>query len=273
MDTFEPGMQVEFSTEEGPIRGEVIRVNPKTVSIRPDGEDDGYYRVPHHMVRAVDRDGHAGAHGRRLLHQITQDELRHAMSPLIDARLERIMDGLAPVLASPDGELVVAVSRSEIDNGMIHGFVALALLMKHRGLGLSMAGRIHLVTIGYEKEPRPLFQVPEVRDWLRGLQSRLPWLACWLSPSSRVAFQLISAISPPDIVHGRPHRTKEMLDAALAVATWGVAFTRRLGGTRIDHVLAMLAIFGVEDLPDGFFGDLSAQESMLDEVGVVGMND
>lgn len=210
----------------------------------------------------ADFDDMLAGHG-MLLYKAHQPSLFAAAHGVDIAERERILK-----LFQGDGGVVsVTATREEVEAGDMSGWDALVQLLISEDLILRAAGRLIVSTEGYDSDARPLYQIPEARDWLVGLQQTFPWLATWLEPSMGGQLQLVCSWVEPEIVDGGIVMTNELLNVVVNLSNYGAAFATNLGSLDFSAQEAFLATAGFSDLPPGFFDGLDDMQQKLDQNG------
>lgn len=95
----------------------------------------------------------------------------------------------------PDQIIVLSIEHESIQRGEI------AYAMTHMwpmvSTAAAMCEHAHCLTLafqGYDHDPRELYEVPEVRAYVRKLMTHCPWLALLLSKWDSGIFQLLPAL-------------------------------------------------------------------------------
>jgi len=262
------GMQVYFEGPEGRIFGTVSRVNKKTVSVDPGDGSGNYYRVsPEMLSPAIDRMAAVGASMQRFIMRVSQDQIYDCLMPDGDAETQGRTQRLISAFNNPEGHIHIVADALDVHRKHIHGWEALAILMRSKGATLSMAGRLSIEVNGFDDDPRELFQIPETRAWFLTLQDLYPWMGAWLSPERKLGSLFVGALAPFEIENGQTIVKKPQLEAAVHIANFAAGFSLRLGAKDISHVYAFLKSMSFADVPDGFFDGAGEFADKLDDYG------
>lgn len=96
--------------------------------------------------------------------------------------------------------VIVQVERSDIERGDLEPVVGvLSTFVSNRDLVLSLQGKVEIVIHGYDDDPRALADIPEVREFLRRLDSAFPYWFWFLSTKGeglKLMFLCLTFVSP-----------------------------------------------------------------------------
>jgi hypothetical protein len=191
----------------------------------------------------------------------------------LDGSSVRLDDGRPSVLphepTATSGPLIV-VAYEDATERAFRDFEAWLTRAQHRGQLLSLAGQLRIVFAPPKPANVPRVTLvpeddPELRAWSGSLAVRYPWLPAWVEPGTGLAGTLIAAALPSTVTD--PSYPAHFIAAAVRSANYAVAFTRRLGGARLDHVYEFLAEFEITDLHPGFFAGVDSLADELDASG------
>ena len=121
------------------------------------------------------------------------------------------------VLASLFDPLVVAVSRQEVESGLTTPALStLRKLMESPELARSFFERVEVTFFGYDNDPRELFEIDEVRSFVRKIDDEFPFWLFFLSKRHTGLQCLMLCKLPPFLTEeGRseifPKRISELL--------------------------------------------------------------
>jgi hypothetical protein len=263
-------MRVVFDGPKGRVVGTVMRVNTKTISVRPD-KGEKYFRVPPSLLQKADSESSLDPStdpqdfGGILLIRMTQEQVYECLKKSRTADAERRLQRILSVLQNQSGRISILTTETDLELGRIRGWQALALIMAKTQTALGMAGRLYLEVEGLK--PNDTSQTPEIQRWLVQLQGLYPWMGAWLDPNSEMAVQLVNALAPATAENGRLVLGPSQLAAATHIANYAVGFTVKLGGKDTSHIDQFLRTIGFKQLPEGFFNGMEDLAKELDGAG------
>jgi hypothetical protein len=119
----------------------------------------------------------------------------------------------------------------------------------------------------FDDDDRDLYEIPEARGWLGGLLAVYPWLPVWLDTRDGLPGQVLATRVEGDIRESA-HVTAFLL-SAVQTANYAVALSRRLGADNLDHVYEFLELYGINDVPPGYFDGVDELGDELDDLARV----
>ncbi len=196
----------------------------------------------------------------------TQDAIHAALggSPGEGARAVRDqVDAL--VAGQGDSQLTIVIGAADVRDRLTHGFDALVAFGLRQGRLLDLAGHLNLAFDAWAEDGREPSAIPEVREFLRGLLERYPWLPPFLDPTQGTATNLI--LSGATFDPETDLWETAWLAALVQAANWAVALTHALGFHQLDYVYEYLAAYEMTDIPPGYFDGVDVLARELDELG------
>ena len=102
----------------------------------------------------------------------------------------------------PDVDLVIIqAERRNVEEADIRPTLANLMLLLEGGNARSYLERVDLYVAGYDHDPRELCEIPEIREWMAGLDRAFPYWFAFLSKASQslgfVTFALCPYIKVP----------------------------------------------------------------------------
>lgn len=92
----------------------------------------------------------------------------------------------------------VYVARAGVEaNDLAPALAALEPLLADTATVRRFRGRLHFFLSGYDDDPRELYEIPEVKPYLRALDAKFPYWFWFLEPADPAILLLVACLAEP----------------------------------------------------------------------------
>jgi hypothetical protein len=108
-----------------------------------------------------------------------------------------------PSLLGDTDLLIITGSREEVESGDTTSVLGALRRLLERDMALQLRQRVFFGVLGYDDDPRELFEIPEVRAWIAAVDAEWPYWFFFLYPGPRTTLPLIAfSVCPFEAVPG-----------------------------------------------------------------------
>jgi hypothetical protein len=96
----------------------------------------------------------------------------------------------------PD-HIQLIISRAEVEAGELQGPLSVLQQLATRDAALQFMEGVAIAIDGYNDDPRQLFEIPEVRDYVGKLDAGFPYWLFFLTKTSESLWMILLCFVPP----------------------------------------------------------------------------